>query len=242
MPESDFQLARLDMVRRQLEPRGIHDSRVLEAMAKVPREQFVPPDLKAEAFADRALPIECEQTISQPLIVALMTQALHLSGSERVLEIGTGSGYQAAVLAELAREVVSVERHPDLSRRAGDVLAELGYQNVTLVCGDGTLGHPDRAPYDRIIVTAATQDVPPPLFDQLTQGGILVIPLGGRDYQNLQAIEKRGDRTIAVDLSPCRFVPLVGEQAWPDSGGRGEGTSLTRVQWRRGNGGVMGDE
>jgi len=216
MAEADFELARLQMVRRQLAARGIDDPRVLAAMSKVPRERFLPPSLQADAYADRALPIDCGQTISQPFIVALMTQAMRLTGSERVLEIGTGSGYQAAVLAELAGEVVTVERHADLSRRAGTVLAELGYQNVTLVCGDGTLGYPDRAPYDRIMVTAASRDVPPPLFDQLAEGGILVIPLGGRDYQNLQAIERRAGRSVTVDLSPCRFVPLVGDQGWPE--------------------------
>jgi len=216
MAEADFELARLNMVRRQLAARGIDDPRVLAAMSKVPRERFLPPSLQADAYADRALPIECGQTISQPFIVALMTQAMRLSGSERVLEIGTGSAYQAAVLAELARKVVTVERHADLSRRAEAVLAELGYQNVTLVCGDGTLGYPDRAPYDRIMVTAASRDVPGPLFDQLAEGGILVIPLGGRDYQNLQAIEKRAGQSLTVDLSPCRFVPLVGDQGWPE--------------------------
>jgi len=216
MAEADFELARLNMVRRQLAARGIDDPRVLTAMSKVPRERFLPPSLQADAYADRALPIDCAQTISQPFIVALMTQAMRLTGSERVLEIGTGSGYQAAVLAELAREVVTVERHADLSRGAGAVLAELGYRNVTLFCGDGTLGHPDRAPYDRIMVTAASRDVPAPLFDQLAEGGILVIPLGGRDYQNLQAIEKRPGHPLTIDLSPCRFVPLVGDQGWPE--------------------------
>jgi len=216
MAEADFELARSQMVRRQLASRGIDDPRVLAAMSKVPRERFLPPNLRHDAYADRALPIDCAQTISQPFIVALMTQALRLSGSQRVLEIGTGSGYQAAVLAELAREVITVERHADLSRRAGEVLAELGYGNVTLVCGDGTLGYPDRAPYDRITVTAASRQVPPSLFEQLAEGGILVIPLGGRDYQNLQAIEKRGGQPLAVDLSPCRFVPLVGDQGWPE--------------------------
>lgn len=216
MAEADFELARSNMVRRQLAARGIDDPRVLEAMSKVPRERFLPPSLQADAYADRALPIDCGQTISQPFIVALMTQAMRLTGSERVLEIGTGSGYQAAVLAELAQEVVTVERHAELAQRAGEILAELGYQNVTVICGDGTLGHPDRAPYDRIMVTAASRDVPPPLFDQLAEGGILVIPLGGRDYQNLQAIEKRAGQSITVDLSPCRFVPLVGDQGWPE--------------------------
>ncbi len=160
--------------------------------------------------------INCSQTISQPFIVALMTEALELTGSETVLEIGTGSGYQAAVLAELAREVVSVERHPALSERAGWVLDELGYTNVTLVMGDGSLGLPGNAPFDRIVVTAAAEHAPPALLDQLSDGGILVIPLGERDYQSLEAIQRVGDRTRSRSLSACRFVPLLGKQGWPE--------------------------
>jgi protein-L-isoaspartate(D-aspartate) O-methyltransferase len=178
-------------------------------MARVPRERFVPPELRDEAYADRALPIACDQTISQPYIVALMTQALELTGNERVLEIGAGSGYQAAVLAELAAEVISVERHAPLAEQAGELLAELGYGNVTVVVGDGTLGWPGRAPYDRIIVTAFAAACPPALWQQLVEGGILVMPLGGPEHQSLDALRKRGGQPVREGLSPCRFVPLI---------------------------------
>jgi protein-L-isoaspartate(D-aspartate) O-methyltransferase len=145
-----------------------------------------------------------------------MTQALQLRGEEKVLEIGTGSGYQAALLAELAREVVSVERYRELSQQAGEALRQLGYRNVTLTVGDGSLGCPALAPFDRIIVTAMAAEFPPALFEQLAEGGILVIPLGGRDCQTLQAIQKRDGQPRAVNLSRCRFVPLIGAQGWPD--------------------------
>jgi len=206
--------AREHMLRRHLQGRGIHDPRVLAAMAKVPRERFVEPSFRDSAYADQALGIACGQTISQPYMVGLMSQALELAGRERVLEIGTGSGYQAAVLAELAQEVVSIERHQPLSRKAGEVLADLGYSNVTLVVGDGTLGWPPAAPYDRVLVTAAAAQVPPALLEQLVEGGILVIPLGGRDQQVLQAIRKLAEGPVAENLCPCRFVPLVGEEGW----------------------------
>ena len=215
MAESSFQAAKDEMLHTQLRRRGILDRRVLAAMAKVPRERFVPASSRRDAYADRALAIDCAQTISQPYIVGLMTQALELSGTEKVLEIGTGSGYQTAVLAELVREVVSLERYAELSGGASAVLSELGYRNVTLVVGDGTLGRADRAPYDRIIVTAAAAQYPPALFDQLDEGGILVIPLGQRDYQTLQAIRKVGGRPESENLSACRFVPLVGACGWP---------------------------
>jgi protein-L-isoaspartate(D-aspartate) O-methyltransferase len=213
---ADLEAAKQQMLRTQLQQRGINDRRVLAAMSKVPRERFVAPDLCNDAYADRALAIDCSQTISQPYIVGLMTQALELSGPQKVLEIGTGSGYQTAILAELAREVVSVERHAVLSRQADRVLSELGYANVTLVTGDGTLGCPTHTPFDRIIVTAAAAQCPPTLFEQLAEDGILVIPLGGRDYQTLQAIRKVGGGRRAVNLSACRFVPLVGDQGWPE--------------------------
>jgi len=209
---ASYDIARQQMLRQQLRRRGIHDPRVLAAMARVPRERFVPQDAQAEAYADRALGIECGQTISQPFIVALMTEALELSGRETVLEIGTGSGYQTAILAELCPAVVSLERHAELSHRAAATLAELGYRNVTLLTGDGTLGHPPQAPYSRIIVTAAAAQAPPSLLDQLADGGILVIPLGGPKYQVLQAIRKVGDLLEPTELSGCRFVPLIGDQ------------------------------
>ena len=204
------------MVQRQLRRRGIGDARVLAAMGRVPREQFVPPPFRSEAYADCALAIDCGQTISQPYMVALMTEALQLSGGEKVLEIGTGSGYQAAVLAELARQVVSIERYAELSARAGAVLEELGYRNVTLLTGDGTLGWPAGAPYDRILVTAAAQRAPEALLTQLAEGGILVVPVGSRSVQTLEAIRRVGDAFETVELSSCRFVPLVGAEGWPE--------------------------
>jgi len=201
------------MIDRHLLARGITSSAVLSAMERVPRERFVPPDLYHCAYDDRALAIACGQTISQPLIVALMTEALELSGGEHVLEIGTGSGYQTAILAELTREVTSIERHEPLSRQAGRVLDELGYTNVTLVLGDGSLGLPDRAPFDRIIVTAAAAKCPPALFEQLGEGGVLVMPIGPSDSQTLQTIRKTAGRPQTVALTGCHFVPLIGSQA-----------------------------
>ena len=214
MFETDLEHAKQLMLRRNLQGRGIHDRRLLSAMAKVPRERFIAPAMQDEAYADRALAIGCGQTISQPYIVALMTEALELTGAERVLEIGTGSGYQTALLAELAAEVVSVERHADLSRRAGAVLSELGYHNVTLVVGDGTLGRPASAPYDRVLVTAAA--VPPAFYEQLIDGGILVLPVGEKDHQVLEAIRKTAAGPVAETLTACRFVPLIGEGGWPE--------------------------
>ncbi len=208
---SQFELARQAML-RQLAKRRIRSTRVLAAMDRVPRERFVPLGVRHLAYADRALPIGCSQTISQPYIVALMTEALQLSGVEHVLEIGTGSGYQTALLAELAASVVSVERHEELSRQAELTLAECGYQNVTLVVGDGTLGWPERAPYDRILVAAAALAIPPALTEQLAEGGTLVIPVGERESQVLQAFHKVAGQLHAEPLSPCRFVPLIGAQ------------------------------
>ncbi len=176
----------------------------------MPRERFVPASERGEAYADRALPIDCSQTISQPYIVGLMTEALQLTGSESVLEVGTGSGYQTAVLAELADRVVSVERHAELSAQAGSVLAELGYANVQLIVGDGTLGWPTAAPYDRILVAAAAATVPTALFDQLREGGILVIPVGDAESQALVSIRKQQGQPQISRLTGCRFVPLVG--------------------------------
>jgi protein-L-isoaspartate(D-aspartate) O-methyltransferase len=215
MAPIDFLQAQRRMVERQLRRRGIRDPGVLAAMGRVPRQQFVRPGSRDESYADCALAIDCGQTISQPYMVALMTESLKLSGNEKVLEIGTGSGYQTAVLAELARQVVSIERYHELSAGAAAVLGQLGYGNVTLVVGDGTLGWPGEAPYDRILVTAAAQRVPEPLLGQLTEGGILVVPIGGRDAQTLQAIRRVGGAMEVVNLSACRFVPLVGAEGWP---------------------------
>ncbi|MGO9108975.1 MAG: protein-L-isoaspartate(D-aspartate) O-methyltransferase [Thermoguttaceae bacterium] len=216
MLDPALQRDKLIMLRQHLKGRGIADSRLIDAMARIPRERFIDESLRDEAYADRALGIDCGQTISQPYIVALMTQALALRGDERVLEIGTGSGYQTAILAELAREVLSIERHAALSRQAAARLAELGYNRVTLVVGDGTLGWPAAAPYDRILVAAAAATVPQPLIEQLVPGGILVIPLGTRDHQMLQAIHKVGNEPQIEPLSACRFVPLLGAEGWAE--------------------------
>ena len=216
MEEHLLSAAKLDMLRRQLRGRGIVDPRVLKAMGKVPREKFLPPELISEAYSDRALNIGLGQTISQPYIVSLMTEALELKGGETVLEIGTGCGYQTAVLAELVREVLSIERLAEFADQARITLDQLGYPNVTIRTGDGTLGWPERAPFSRIIVTAMAAECPPALFDQLAEGGILVIPLGGRDAQILEAIRKVDGRMQSTALSGCRFVPLIGAQGWPE--------------------------
>ena len=214
----DIAKARRSMVTEQLERRGITTPRVLAAMAKLPRDRFVPDVAPVEAYADRAWPIDCGQTISQPYIVGLMTQAAALEGTEHVLEVGTGSSYQAAILAMLARSVVSIERHPQLSAQAGRLLAGLGIMNVKLVVGDGTLGWREDAPYDRILVTATAADCPPALWEQLAEGGTLVMPLGDSNKQTLQSLRKVQGRAVRTTLSGCRFVPLVGAQGWPEEG------------------------
>ena len=204
--------ARQKMIDKQLLRRGIRKPNVLSAMQLVPRERFLPSELAEWAYADQALSIDCGQTISQPFIVALMTEALDVGPGDRVLEIGTGSGYQTAVLAELACEVISIERHGALTQQAGAVLGELGYKNVRLLVGDGTLGYPELAPYTRILVTAAASRVPPALCEQLAEGGILVMPVGEPDGQMLQVLRKRHGQLYMEELSPCRFVPLIGSQ------------------------------
>jgi len=192
----------------------VRDERVLAAVASVPREKFVPAELRAFAYENRPLPIGYGQTISQPLIVAMMTEALDLKGDEKVLELGTGSGYQAAILAELARQVITVERIAALAERAAAVLGELGYDNVRVyVCGD-VLGWPEEAPYDGIVVTAGAPQVPPALLEQLGPGGCLVIPVGARDVQELLVVSKSPLGLTTKRLGPCRFVPLVGPGAW----------------------------
>ncbi|HVA45141.1 MAG TPA: protein-L-isoaspartate(D-aspartate) O-methyltransferase [Pirellulales bacterium] len=188
-------------------------SAVLSAMARVSREKFVPRRLRSMAYVDSALPIECGQTISQPTIVAMMTDALSLSGNERVLEIGTGSGYQAAILAELCRFVVTIERHGELARQAASRLKEMGYSNVLVLHGDGTLGCPEHAPFDRIIVTAAADDLPPALFAQLAEGGFLVAPLGDVWGQTLVQIRKVNGAPVRRELCGCAFVPLVADES-----------------------------
>lgn len=209
MKASDFSAAREEMIERQLRPRGIRDPRVLEAMRRVPREAFVPQSIINDAYLDGALPIDCNQTISQPVIVAMMTEALQLSGDEKVLEIGTGSGYQTAILAELAAEVFSIERHADLARHAQERLQELGYENVHSRTGDGSLGWPNEAPFDRILVTAAAAECPPALWDQLREGGVLVGPFGPSAEQTLYEMHKIAGQPRSKALTGCRFVPLV---------------------------------
>ena len=201
--------ARTQMISKQLLDRGLSDPRMLSAMNRVPREAFMSAEDRDLAYADRALPIACGQTISQPYIVGLMTEALQLKGDERVLEIGTGSGYQAAVLGELAQSVISVERHPALARQAASVLRESGYRNVRVVEGDGMQGWPSEAPFDRIIVTAATNVTPPALWQQLKEGGLMVIPLGEAGSQMLEQIRKRNGQPVVEHLCECRFVPLL---------------------------------
>jgi len=208
-----FQAQRQAMVEEQLRLRGVDDARVLAAMAAIPRHLFVPPEALDQAYSDRALSIDCEQTISQPLIVGMMTQALRVEPGHRVLEIGTGSGYQAAVLAQLADEVISIERHPHLAEQARRRLADLGYENVTVLVGDGSLGCPDRAPFDRVIVTAAAEECPRALIEQLREGGRLVGPFGPPSSQVLRLLQKRGGEVESSALSGCRFVPLVADEA-----------------------------
>ena len=193
---------------------GIYDSRVLQAMASIPREQFVSEPHRSMAYADRALPLSLGQTISQPLMVAVMTQALYLTGRERVLEIGTGSGYQSAILGCLAASVYSIERHAELTASVASRLAALGISNVTLLVGDGSLGWPPEAPYDRILVTAGAPAIPQPLVDQLIPNGILVLPVGKADVQELQVVYKGTDTLHIESLGACLFVPLIGEAGW----------------------------
>ena len=196
------------MVKHQLRARGLRDERVLEAMARVPREAFVPPEIAHEAYLDCALPIDCNQTISQPIIVAMMTEALHLTGAQKILEIGTGSGYQAAILAELAAAVCSVERHADLAHQADTRLKHLGYRNVFIRAGDGSLGWPEEAPFDRIIVTAAPDTIPQALVDQLAVGGIMVAPVGTLS-QEIVIVTKTAGGVAEKRTIPVRFVPMV---------------------------------
>jgi protein-L-isoaspartate(D-aspartate) O-methyltransferase len=195
--------------------REIRDRRVIDAMARVPREIFVPEELRASAYENMPLPIGFGQTISQPLIVALMTEALQLRGDEKVLEIGTGSGYQTAVLSLLDDHVVSVERIPPLAQRAEELLRRHGYTNVEVHAGGEALGWTAGAPYDAIIVTAAAPEVPRELLDQLGMGGRLVIPVGSRELQELVRIVKTPEGALRHNLGPCRFVPLLGRAAWP---------------------------
>ena len=202
------------MVARQLRERGIRSERVLGAMETVPRHLFVPSERVPEAYSDEALPVGEGQTISQPYVVAASAEALALEGRERVLEVGAGTGYQAAVLSLLAREVIAVETIPSLAESARERLTRLGYSNVRVEQGDGSEGLAGEAPFDAILVSAAAPAVPQPLIDQLADGGRLVIPVGLTDRQQLLRIVKEGNRTTEQKLFPCRFVPLVGRFGW----------------------------
>ncbi|MBN1269497.1 MAG: protein-L-isoaspartate(D-aspartate) O-methyltransferase [Kiritimatiellae bacterium] len=214
MSRADAAALRAAHVSRCIAGRGIRDPRVLHAMSTVPRERFVPDVSLDTAYADCPLPIACDQTISQPYIVAWMTEALALKPEHRVLEIGTGSGYQAAVLAMLVDAVYTVEYHAALSKQAEELLKDLGFTNVRFRVGDGSLGWEAEAPFDGICVTAAAPEVPPSLVRQLRDGGRLVIPTGGRFIQDLVLIEKRGNDLVRTTLGGCRFVPLRGKEGW----------------------------
>jgi protein-L-isoaspartate(D-aspartate) O-methyltransferase len=216
MPQSRTQ--RIKSLLAEINRSGVRNRRVLTAIATVPREKFVREVSLHQVWENRALPIDEGQTISQPLIVGLMSQALELRGGERILEVGTGSGYQAAILAELAGNVLTIERHPELAERAREQLTNLGYDNVTVVVGDGTLGWPDGAPYDGIIVTAAAPHLPRPLEEQLSHkpGSRVVIPIGTADEQQLVVYERTENGLRELDLGPVRFVPLIGKEGWQE--------------------------
>jgi protein-L-isoaspartate(D-aspartate) O-methyltransferase len=205
---------RTRMVEEQLRARGIRDERVLAAMGKVPRENFIAPEYEREAYADNPIPIGSGQTVSQPYMVAAMVEALGVQPSDRVLEVGTGTGYEAAVLGELAAEVWTIERHADLADRARQILLALGYGNVHVVYGDGSLGLPQQAPFNRILVAAGAPKAPPSLIAQLAEGGTMAVPVGNRVEQQLQVVSKIGGEVITSRQVLCCFVPLVGAEGW----------------------------
>ena len=210
-----FVSQRRNMVESQLRARGIRDERILEAMFHVPRHEFVSPEYRNQVYEDHPIPIGEGQTLSQPYIVAIMLEALGLSPSDIVLEIGTGSGYQTALLAELTKQVYSVERHASLARTAQATLAGLGYKNIEVLVGDGSHGLPERAPFDAIVVSAAAPQLPPPLFEQLREGGCMVIPVGPAHAQELQLVRKQTGKPLVISLEGCRFVPLIGSEGYP---------------------------
>jgi protein-L-isoaspartate(D-aspartate) O-methyltransferase len=213
--QADFYLAqRRSMVESQTRARGIRDNRVLAAMLHVPRHEFVSEEYRAQVYEDHPIPIGEGQTLSQPYIVAVMLERLALDPSDAVLEVGTGSGYQTALLSELTRQVYSVERHASLVRTAQATLARLGYANVEVLLGDGSHGLPERAPFDAIVVSAASPQIPPPLFEQLREGGRLVIPVGPPHAQELQLVRKQAGQPVVTNLEGCRFVPLIGAEGY----------------------------
>jgi len=212
----NFESERSRMVEEQIMGRGVKDARVLAAMRKIPRHEFLPEAIRGVAYADQALPIGEGQTMSQPYMVALMTELLDLKATERVLEIGTGSGYQAAVLAELCEKVYTVERVKTLAAQARVVLDRLGYKNVAIKVYDGTYGWKEMAPFDAVIVTAGSPDVPSALVDQLRDGGRLVIPVGERYAQQLLKIVRKAEGTVTEKSIPCVFVPLIGAHGWKE--------------------------
>ncbi len=216
MPEDPYTLARDQMVAEQLASRGITDPRVLQAMSEVPRHLFVPEEYREKAYTDGPLPIGEDQTISQPYIVALMTQLLHLKGDETVLEIGTGSGYQAAILGKLARQVYTIERFDPLARHAARTLHALDYTNLVVMTGDGSRGLLAHGPFDSILITAATPRVPLIILEQLTEGGHLVLPLGGEKGQMLERWTRHGNHYHHEDIAPVAFVPLRGKLGWQE--------------------------
>ncbi|HNR37176.1 MAG TPA: protein-L-isoaspartate(D-aspartate) O-methyltransferase [Candidatus Hydrogenedentes bacterium] len=217
-PSDPYERARAEMVDRQIAARGINDARLLDAMRRVPRHAFVPDESVERAYEDHAMPIGQGQTISQPYMVAVMTQLLEVGPADRVLEIGTGSGYQSAILSLLAREVITVERVPFLAESARRRLLSLGYENVTVIVGDGTLGYPEKAPYNAIIVTAGSPSVPEALKNQLAPNGRLVCPVGPRDLQHLAVIARTESGFRETTGIGCIFVPLIGEYGWKNSG------------------------
>jgi len=220
MVKKSYASQREDMIHWQLIRRGVVDKRLLDVMGNLPRHLFVPPNCRDSAYEDRPLPIGDGQTISQPYIVGLMTSLLALTGTETVLEIGTGSGYQTAILARLAKMVHTVERNLSLARQAQAVLHQMGIGNVAIHPGDGSLGWPDAAPYHAIIVTAAAPAVPQPLLDQLADGGRLVIPVGARRRQSLERWQRTGDDYTHRSILPVAFVPLVGKYGWAEDNWR----------------------
>lgn len=214
----DYAILRERMIKEQLLPRGITDTCVLDTFSKVERHKFVPNNLQKIAYSDHPLPVGSGQTISQPFMVALMTERLALTKDDRVLEIGTGSGYQAAILAELAKEVYSIERYDPLAQKAKETLEELGYKNIKVKVDDGTLGWKECAPFDRIIVTAGAPHIPDSLVSQLKEGGKMVIPVGSNFSQVLTLVEKKNGKIETYDICGCVFVPLVGKEGWKGEG------------------------